>query len=102
MFLKPGESNSFYIQVSCFLQILSFVDESDLFTAERDAAQGEETTNFVFNPNRSLNLAAQREKLPINRYKNEILYCLENFQTLGELTLLSKKYFNKLTSLKFS
>lgn len=29
-----------------------------------------------------MSLAAQREKLPINRYKNEILYCLENFQTL--------------------
>lgn len=27
-------------------------------------------------------MAAQREKLPIKNYKNEILFCLENFQTL--------------------
>lgn len=52
-----------------------------MFTSEREA-QNEETTNFVFNSNRSLSLAVQREKLPIHRYKNEILYCLETFQTL--------------------
>lgn len=58
-------------------------DDTDLFTAEREAAHIEDqTTTLVFNPNRSLNLSAQRQKLPIQRYKNEILFCLENFQTL--------------------
>lgn len=29
-----------------------------------------------------MSLEAQREKLPIRKYKNDILYCLENYQTL--------------------
>lgn len=70
-----------------------FLDDADLFTAERDAQSGE-STNFVFNPNRSLNLAAQREKLPIHRYKNEILFCLENFQTLVIVGMMSRLTFS--------
>lgn len=55
----------------------------DVFTAEREAQQiDDQTTTLVFNANRSLSLAAQREKLPIKRYKNEILFCLESFQCL--------------------
>lgn len=74
---------------------LSPLDDADLFTAEREQQIDDQSTTLVFNQHRSLNLAAQREKLPIKRYKNEILYCLENFQTLvivGELTLYPKVY----------
>lgn len=53
-----------------------------MFNAEREAQIDDQTTTFVFNANRSLNLSAQRQKLPIIRYKNEVLYCLESFQTL--------------------
>ncbi|CRK91123.1 CLUMA_CG004811, isoform A [Clunio marinus] len=57
-------------------------DDTDLFTAERESQIEDQTTSLVFNANRSLNLVAQRKRLPIARYKTEILYCLENFQTL--------------------
>lgn len=39
-------------------------------------------TSFVFNSNHSLNLKAQRERLPIYNYRDHILYCLEHYQTL--------------------
>ena len=60
-----------------------FLDDADLFSAERESQQIEDqSTSLVFNSNRNLNLVAQRSKLPIKNYKNEILFCLENFQTL--------------------
>lgn len=62
--------------------ISSILDESDLFSAERDAQIDDQTTTFIYNSNHSLSLAAQRERLPIRRYKNNILYCLEKYQTL--------------------
>lgn len=59
-----------------------FVDD-DSFASERDAAPSEDhVTSFVFNANHSLNLQAQRERLPIRNYQDQILYCLENHQTL--------------------
>jgi len=42
----------------------------------------DQTTTFIYNSNHSLSLAAQRDKLPIARYKREIFFALENFQTL--------------------
>jgi ATP-dependent RNA helicase DDX35 len=57
-------------------------DGIDLFAAERDAQKNTETTDFVFNPNKSLSLQNQRDKLPIKKHRNEILYCLENYQTI--------------------
>uniref|UniRef100_A0A182VKF5 Helicase ATP-binding domain-containing protein n=1 Tax=Anopheles merus TaxID=30066 RepID=A0A182VKF5_ANOME len=56
-------------------------DES--FASERDAAPADDhVTSFVFNAHQSLNLAAQRERLPIRQYRDQILYCLEHYQTL--------------------
>ncbi|XP_055627755.1 probable ATP-dependent RNA helicase DHX35 [Toxorhynchites rutilus septentrionalis] len=56
-------------------------DES--FSSERDAAPTDDhVTSFVFNAHHSLNLSAQRERLPIRQYRDKILYCLENYQTL--------------------
>lgn len=55
---------------------------ADVFTAEREAQIEDQTTTLVFNSNKNLSLANQREKLPIKKYANQILYCLENFQTV--------------------
>lgn len=57
-------------------------DSEDLFAVERESQNVESTTTFVFNPNKSLSLQAQRERLPIRKKRNDILYCLENYQTL--------------------
>ncbi|ETN66535.1 hypothetical protein AND_001671 [Anopheles darlingi] len=56
-------------------------DES--FASERDAAPTDDhVTSFVFNAHQSLALAAQRDRLPIRQYRDQILYCLETYQTL--------------------
>lgn len=61
--------------------LLILDDES--FSSERDAAPSDDhVTSFVFNAHHSLNLAAQRERLPIRQYRDQILYCLEHYQTL--------------------
>ena len=39
-------------------------------------------TAFVYNPFVSLSLEQQRERLPVFRNRNHILYLLEKFQTL--------------------
>jgi ATP-dependent RNA helicase DDX35 len=70
---------------------LCISDESDLFPAERDAQIDNETTSFIYNSNNSLSLAAQRERLPIRRYKNDILYCLEKYQTLILVGMMTNK-----------
>lgn len=64
------------------LQFLKPDDSDDLFAVERESQNVEATTSFVFNSNKSLSLQAQREKLPIRKKRNDILYCLENYQTL--------------------
>lgn len=57
--------------------------DDDSFSSERDAAPSDDhVTSFVFNAHHSLNLAAQRERLPIRQYRDQILYCLEHYQTL--------------------
>ncbi|XP_055531073.1 probable ATP-dependent RNA helicase DHX35 [Wyeomyia smithii] len=57
--------------------------DDDSFSSERDAAPSDDhVTSFVFNAHHSLNLAAQRERLPIRQYRDQILYCLEQYQTL--------------------
>jgi ATP-dependent RNA helicase DDX35 len=57
-------------------------DEDDVFADLRETQGSHETTTFVFNKHKNLTLQAQRDKLPIRKYKNEILYCLEKYQTL--------------------
>lgn len=57
--------------------------DDDSFSSERDAAPVDDhVTSFVFNAHHSLNLAAQRDRLPIRTYRDQILYCLEHYQTL--------------------
>lgn len=59
------------------------ISDDDSFSSERDAAPSDDhVTSFVFNAHHSLSLAAQRERLPIRQYRDQILYCLENYQTL--------------------
>ncbi|EDW04269.1 probable ATP-dependent RNA helicase DHX35 isoform X1 [Drosophila grimshawi] len=49
-----------------------------------DSAGHEEAaaTSFVFNTNHNLGLQEQRERLPIRKYRDQILYCLEHHQVL--------------------
>uniref|UniRef100_A0A1S4H557 Uncharacterized protein n=2 Tax=gambiae species complex TaxID=44542 RepID=A0A1S4H557_ANOGA len=69
------------MSASRFPKFLKPDDES--FASERDAAPADDhVTSFVFNAHQSLNLAAQRERLPIRQYRDQILYCLEHYQTL--------------------
>ena len=57
--------------------------DDNSFASERDAQPSDDqVTSFVFNSNNNATLDAQRERLPITKYKDNILYCLENFQTL--------------------
>lgn len=62
-------------------QFLKPDDSDDLFAADREGETTEQT-DFIFNKNKSLSLIAQRNLLPIKKHRNEILYCLEKFQTL--------------------
>lgn len=65
----------------CSIFILHTEDDS-FFASERDAVPDESASTFIFNAHHSLNLQAQRDQLPIRRYQEQILYCLENHQTL--------------------
>lgn len=61
-----------------------------LFNTDEKPGYGEEDSNyesaisssFVYNPYMSLDLLSQRNKLPITKYRNEVLYLCEKFQTL--------------------
>lgn len=57
--------------------------DDDSFASERDAQPtDDQVTTFVFNRNHSSSIRAQREALPIFQHRDQILYCLEHFQTL--------------------
>lgn len=59
------------------------IADDDSFASERDAQPTDDSiTTFVFNAHHSLAIEAQRERLPIRRYRDQILYCLEQHQTL--------------------
>lgn len=63
--------------------------DDDSFASERDAVPSEDhVSTFVFNSHHSLNLQAQRDRLPIRNYRDQILYCLENHQTLVLVSFL--------------
>lgn len=65
----------------CVIYFLSLDDDS--FASERDAQPTDDNiTTFVFNAHHSLAIEAQRERLPIRNYRDEILYCLEQHQIL--------------------
>lgn len=57
--------------------------DDDSFASERDAQSTEDhLTTFVYNANHSLAIEAQRDRLPIRYYRDHILYCVEQYQTL--------------------
>ncbi|GAB0091135.1 P-loop containing nucleoside triphosphate hydrolase [Sergentomyia squamirostris] len=57
--------------------------DDDSFASDRDALPSDDqVTTFVFNAHHNLKLTEQRERLPIYKYRNHILHCLENYQTL--------------------
>lgn len=59
-----------------------YIDD-DSFASERDVQPtDDQVTSFVFNQHHSSSIEAQRECLPIFKYRDQILYCLENYQTL--------------------
>lgn len=62
-FLKPSQLSS------------SLLDKNDSNLVEN-------VTNFVFNRNKSQTIQVQRERLPIFKNRNHILYLLEKYQTL--------------------
>lgn len=66
----------------CVSRFAPFTDD-DSFASERDAQPADDSiTTFVFNAHHSLAIEAQRERLPIRKYRDQILYCLEQYQTL--------------------
>lgn len=74
----------FFFNVSIFFfpSRILFTDD-DSFASERDAQPIDDSiTTFVFNAHHSLAIEAQRERLPIRKYRDQILYCLEQHQTL--------------------
>lgn len=83
-FQKPGNFyNQLIIPERIVIKINVFIVDDDLFSAEREAVVAEDqSTSLVFNSNNSLTLKAQRERLPIRKYLDQILYCLENHQIL--------------------
>ena len=44
--------------------------------------EGLEGPSYIFNPNKKLSLYQQRTRLPISKYRDDILYLLEQYQTL--------------------
>lgn len=73
-----------------------------LFSTTGTSAPGEglkeerinESVIASFNPNVSLSIHQQRERLPIFKHRTTILYCVERFQTtiiIGETGRLSMK-----------
>lgn len=86
--VKKKNNNNFFILFRmmlftwCHFCVCPFADD-DSFASERDAEPTEDhITTFVFNANHSLAIEAQRERLPIRNYRDHILYCLEEYQTL--------------------
>lgn len=69
--------------INLFVICVHFLSDDDTFASERDAQSTEDhLTAFVFNPNHSLAIEAQRDRLPIRNFRDQILYCVEQYQTL--------------------
>lgn len=93
---------SVYRCCCCFLSII----DDDSFASERDAQPTDDSvTTFVFNANHSLAIEAQRERLPIRKYREQLLYCLEQHQTVvlvGETGCGKSTQIPQVCSLYFS
>lgn len=76
-------SNLFVVVVFFIFHLFSDNIDDDSFASERDAQPTDDSvTTFVFNANHSLAIEAQRERLPIRKYRDQLLYCLEEYQTV--------------------
>ncbi|XP_064610368.1 probable ATP-dependent RNA helicase DHX35 [Liolophura sinensis] len=54
-----------------------------LLNEERTASPGgQDTTSVKYNPNSSLSIEKQRQRLPVFKHRTNILYLVENFQTV--------------------
>ncbi|KAH8293124.1 hypothetical protein KR044_005425 [Drosophila immigrans] len=56
-------------------------DTDDAIT-ETTSEQEPQNSTFVFNAHHNLGLTEQRERLPIRKYRDQILYCLEQHQVV--------------------
>lgn len=96
----------FIFFIYCFI----FADD-DSFASERDAQSADDSvTSFVFNAHHSLAIEAQRERLPIRKYRDHLLYCVEQFQTVilvgetgcGKSTQIPQVCYQQITTFSFS
>jgi ATP-dependent RNA helicase DDX35 len=79
--LVDGESSKQMFADATFWKPGTAAPGLDLNEQDRDVEQG--NGNFaVFNPNANLGLQEQRQRLPIAKYRNQILYLVENFQVV--------------------
>jgi ATP-dependent RNA helicase DDX35 len=58
------------------------IGERSTWEEDKSDIDPNSATAFVYNPHVSLSLEQQRERLPVFRNRNHILYLLEKFQTL--------------------
>jgi ATP-dependent RNA helicase DDX35 len=59
-----------------------FIGERSTWEEDKSDIDPNSATAFVYNPHVSLSLEQQRERLPVFRNRNHILYLLEKFQSL--------------------
>ncbi|KAH8411897.1 hypothetical protein KR222_001356 [Zaprionus bogoriensis] len=57
-------------------------DTDDAIVEGGGAEQEPQSSAFVFNAHHNLGMTEQRERLPIRKYRDQILYCLENHQVV--------------------
>lgn len=83
------------------------IDDKPGYGEEDSNFESAISSSFVYNPYMSLDLQSQKNKLPITKYRNDVLYLCEKFQTLilvgstgsGKSTQVSQVSFNYLLKL---
>ncbi|KAJ9594471.1 hypothetical protein L9F63_014083, partial [Diploptera punctata] len=84
--------------------------EGNTWEEDKSDIDSNYATAFIYNPYVSLSLEKQRERLPVFRNRNHILYLLEKFQTLvlvgetgcGKSTQVPQVYGQLLAEAKFN
>ena len=71
----------YYYDIKLILRSLYSADDND-YREERPDFSTETATTFIYNPARSQSIEKQRERLPIFRCRQHLLYLLERHQTL--------------------
>lgn len=59
-----------------------YVDNKPGYGEEDSNFESVISSSFVYNPYMSLDLQTQRNKLPITKYRNDVLFLCEKYQTL--------------------